>query len=425
MNAYRTLFSIMISALIIFMLAACSGGASTTSSSSTKANKEKTSTKLAQGVTDDEILIGHLGPQTGPIAVYDLVRKGIESYFNYINENGGVNGRKLKLVAYDDQYQPAKSVQLAKRLVEDDKVFAMVGNVGTAPNLAIKDYVVETGIPMVMTGTGNNVLTKSPIPNYMGSDVINNSIEVQILLDYAIEELGGKKLAISYQNDDYGKESLATIKEALKKYPGVEIVEEVSFVATDTEFSSQAQKIDQANPDTIMHFSSPGPAANLKKALYKIGFNKANFVVNSVAGDSSLFELAGKDVWEGTYSGATIPLPDFAKDDEQMKIFVERYSKDYPNDNLEGSPMLGWAAASVLVEAIKRTGEDLTWENFLKTFYTFDNWQGSIYTSVSFGEGNHYGLNSMTVTQAKNGKIIPVSKTISFDPASGDIQYTK
>lgn len=419
--------SVIISLFMVFMLTACSGGTPSTtespSSGSDKSNNEASS-ELAQGVTDDEILIGFLGPQTGPIAIYDLVRKGIDSYFKYVNENGGVNGRQLKLITYDDQYQPAKTVQLAKRLVEDDKVFAMVGNVGTAPNLAVKDYLVEKGFPMVMTGTGVNALTNPPLPNYMGSNIINYSIEGQILLHYAIEELGAKKIAISYQNDDYGKENLATIKDAIKQYPGVEIVEEVSFIATDTEFSSQAQKLEKANPDTIMHFSTPGPAANLKKALYRIGFNDANFVVASVAGgDSNIFELAGKEVWEGSYTGMTIPLPDYAKEDPQMKVFVERFSQDYPNDPLVGSPMTGWGAAEVLVEAIKRTGDDLTWDNFLKSFYTFDNWQDSIHSNVTFSEGNHYGLTSMTVTQAKDGEILPISEPITFDPATREIKF--
>lgn len=428
MGVKRKILSCVISLIMIAILGACSGGTSSSSSSTSggaKGNNEsgKSSNELAQGVTDDEILIGHLGPQTGPVAIHDGVRKGIDSYFKYVNENGGVNGRKLKLIAYDDQYQPAKTVQLAKRLVEDDKVFAMVGNVGTGPNLAVKDYLVEKGIPMVMTGTGNNGITRPPLPNYMGSDVINYSIEGQIFLHYAVEELGAKKLAISYQNDDYGKENLQTIKDALKKYPGVEIVEEVSFLPTDTEFSSQAQKINEANPDTIIHFSVPGPAANMKKALHKIGVN-ANFIVASVAGsDSNVIDLAGKEVWEGTYTGATIPLPEVAADDEQMQTFLERFKADYPKAPIDGNSQVGWGAAEVLVEAIKRTGDQLTWDNFLKSFYTFDNWQDSIYTGVTFGDGNPYGLNSMMITKVQNGKIVTISDLITFDPITKEIAF--
>ena len=277
---------------------------------------------------------------------------------------------------------------------------------------------------MVMTGTGNNAITNPPLPNYMGSNVINYSIEGQIFLHYAVEELGAKKIAISYQNDDYGKENLATIQEAVKNYPGVEIVEEVSFVPTDTEFSSQAQKLQQANPDTIIHFSIPAPAANLKKALYKIGFNSANFIVASVAGsDSNVIDLAGKDVWEGTYTGTSIPQIAVAKEDREMQIFVERFSEDYPNTPLEGNSQLGWATAEVLVEALKRTGDNLTWENFFESFYTFDNWRESIYSGVTFAEGNHYGLNSMTITQVKNGEIVSVSNLITFNPITREFNF--
>nr|WP_263326602.1 ABC transporter substrate-binding protein [Neobacillus sp. Marseille-Q6967] len=401
---------------MILVLTACGG-----EKSNSQSNKG-TDSKQAQGVTSDEILIGHIAPQTGNAAIYDLVRKGIDSYFKYVNENGGVNGRKLKLIAYDDQYQPAKTVQAAKRLVEEEKVFAMVANVGTAPNLAIKDYIIEKGIPMVLTGTGVDAFVNPPIANYMGSDIVNYGIEAQIFLDYAVNELGAKKIALSYQNDDYGKAILEVLKKSIKNYPDVKIVTEVKFLATDTEFSSQAQKLQEADPDTILHFSIPVPAANMKKALHKIGVTEPNFIVSSVgANDNNLFKLAGDEVWEGTYSAAAYPMPEMVPDDKEMQLFVERFSKDYPNDPTAGLSQVGWASAQVLVEAIKRTGDELTWKNFLDTFYTFDNWQDSIYSGVTFSKDNHFGLSSMVMTQAKNGKILPITEAISFDPATGKV----
>ena len=132
--------SILLSCMVmVFGLAAC--GSQESSSSA----KEESGDKYTQGVTENEILIGHIAPQTGPVAIYDVVRKGIQSYFDYVNENGGVNGRQLKLIAYDDQFQPAKTVQLAKRLVEDDKVFAMLADVCTPCNTAIQGLCSRSG----------------------------------------------------------------------------------------------------------------------------------------------------------------------------------------------------------------------------------------------------------------------------------------
>ncbi|WP_077212451.1 ABC transporter substrate-binding protein [Bacillus dakarensis] len=405
------------------ILAACSGEKSNSDSSSESSNN---SSGLAQGVTDDQILIGHIGPQTGPVAIYDLIRKGIESYFNYVNENGGVNGRQLKLVAYDDQYQPAKTVQLVKRLVEEDEVFAMTANVGTATSLAVKDYIDEKGIPVIFGGSGAKVFVDPPLPNQLGTDMLNYGVEAKVFLDFAVNKLGAKKIALAYQNDDFGKEGYGVLKEAIKNYPDVELVEEVNFLSSDTEFSSQAQKLKEAKPDTILNMATPAPAANLKKAMHKIGLVDVNYIVSSVgANDNNLFNLAGKDVWEGTYSGATYPMPEAAPDNEKIQLYVERFSKDFPNDPVGGVSQLGWGSAQVLVEGIKRAGDDLTWENFLKTFYTFDNWDGSIHAGVTFSEDNHYGLTSMFMTQAKDGIITPLDPQISFNPTNGEISYSE
>lgn len=427
MKINKKILGLLVGLLAIFLLSACNSEKSNSSETSTSTSKgTKNSGELAQGVTDDEILIGHLGPQTGPVAIYDLIRKGIESHFKYVNENGGINGRKLKLIAYDDQYQPAKTVQLAKRLVEEDKVFTMLGNVCTPCNASAKDYYVEKGIPIVQVSSGAKQFVNPPIPTYMGSSIMNYRVESKIFLDYAVNELGAKKIAILYQNDDYGKEGLEGVKEALDKYKGVELVAELPFLSSDTEFSGQAQKLKNANPDAILNFSTPNPAANLKKAMYKIGLKDPAYIVSSVgANDNNLFKLAGEDVWEGTYSGATFPMPEIVPDDKEMQLFVERFSKDYPNDPTAGFSQVGWATAQVMVEALKKTGDDLTWENFLKTFYTLDNWEGSIYAGVTFKEGNHYGLSTMFMTEAKNGRIEPITDPISFNPETGEVNYKK
>ncbi|HHY20467.1 MAG TPA: ABC transporter substrate-binding protein [Bacilli bacterium] len=413
--------------LLVIGLIACGGEKPTTTTvndSEKKEENKEVNKELPQGITDDEILIGHLGPQTGPTAIYDLVRKGIDAHFNYVNENGGVNGRKLKLIAYDDQYQPAKSVQLVKRLVEEDKVYALLGNIGTSNIGATKDYLVEKGIPLILMSTGAKQFVDPPIETFMGSGLMNYRVEARILLDYAINELGVKKIAISYQNDDFGKEGYEEVKLAIANYPGVEIIEEVTFLPKDTEFSSQAEKLKNAQPDAVFNFGSPSPIANLKKAMYKIGLTEPAFIVNSVgANDNNLFNLAGEDVWEGTYSGAVYPMPELVPDDKVMQLFVERFSKDYPGDSTSGFSQIGWAEAQVLVEALKRAGDNPAWDNFLETFYSFDNWDGSIYAGVTLSKENHFALTTMFITQAKDRKIQPITDPISFDPKTGEVNY--
>ncbi|MCQ4320368.1 ABC transporter substrate-binding protein [Stutzerimonas stutzeri] len=380
------------------------------------------SAQVAQGVTDNEIRVGHLGPQTGPVASYDKIRMGIESYFKYVNEQGGVHDRQLTLIAYDDQYQPGRTVQLTKRLVDEDKVFAMLGNVCTPCNVAARPRNERSGIPMVMTSSGSSQFVDPPIPNYMGSSVVNYEFEARVLTDYAVKELGAKRIAIAYQNDDYGSPLGEAAVKALKQFDDVELVQQVNFQSSDSDLSTQAQRLRQSNPDAIITFSVPAPAAQLKKALHNIGVTEPPFLVSSVGGDSeTLFDLAGEDVWNGTISTAVIPKPDQGTD-ESIELYVERFSKDFPKVPLSDWGQTGWAAAEVFVEALRRT-ETLTWEDFLNTFYTFDNWEGSMYAGVTFSESNHYGLTSMFITQAKDGAIVPISEPITFDPASGAITY--
>lgn len=380
------------------------------------------SANAPQGVTDTEILVGHIGPQTGPAAQYDLVRQAITSYFNYVNENGGVNGRTLKLIAYDDEYQPSKTVPAAKRLVEEDKVYAMVGNVCTPCNAAVKDYITQKGIPMVAVSTGASQFVNPPIRNYFGY-LMNYRMEAAIYVDYVVNKLGAKSIAVVYQNDDYGKDNWEGVKEAIQKYDGLTIAAEVTFLATDNDFSSQAQQIQQVNPDAILMFATPKPAASLRKELHKIGATDIPYIVSSVgANDTNLFNLAGEEVWNGTISSASMPMADDS-DDEKMKLYKERFTKDFPNSTYNGNAQWGWVAAQIFVEGLKRAGDDLSWDNYIKALETLDGWDGSLYPSVTYTSEFRYGLNSLFMTEARDGKIVPITGYIFYDPAIGNITY--
>lgn len=377
--------------------------------------------EFSQGVTDKEILIGHSGPQTGPLAVYDAFRKGMDAYFQYVNDNGGVEGRKLKLIAYDDQYQPSKATQNAKLLVETDKVFMIVGNMGTASLQASKDIYVNSGIPVLMAGTGISEFVNPPIKNWFGSSMMNYEVEAKILLHYAVEELGAKKVAVAYQNDDFGKSSFESLKESLSDYDGVELVAEVTYLPTDTDFSSQAKKLQEANPDTVFNFGVLGPSANLKKAIHKIGMSDVNYVVTSVSGtDVRVFDLAGKDVWDGTYSAGTrIQMDDMSN--EINKVFHEQFKKYYPNEEVTGQVHAGWGTGQIVVEALKRTNGEFTWDKLIEALETFDGWDGSVFNSITFNENNHYGLTKMYITHAKDGSIERITDLIEYNVETGEI----
>src|SRR5699024_8718208 len=283
----------------------------------------------------------------------------------------------------------------------------------------------KNNVMNVMASTGGNQFTSPPNDLYLGSSIANYRIETKVFYDFAVNELNAKRIALVYQNDDFGQEGFEATKEIRDNYDA-EIVIEVPVIASSDDFSTEAQKVKEADVDTVIMISTPNPAAKLKQEFHKIGLTDVNYIVSSVGGnDASLYDLAGEEVWEGTYSAGTIPMPDDPEfiDSEAMERYVDLFTDAYPNDNNSGFPQVGYAAAEVIVEILERAGENLTNETFREAAYTLDQWDGGIYAGVTFNEDNHYGLTSLFMTRAQGGKIEKISETIHFDPKSGDILY--
>lgn len=378
-----------------------------------------------RGVTDDEIVIGNIVAHTGPQAIYGLLADSAQVYFDYVNENGGVNGRQIKFVTLDGEYQPAKAVQQAQRIVEEDNAFLMFASDCTSCHTATEDYFASNNVMNIMSSTGGDQFTSPPNDLYFGSSIANYRIETKVFYDFAVNELDAKRIAIVYQNDDFGQEGFEATQEIRDDYDA-EVVIEVPTIASSDDFSTEAQKVRDADVDTVIMISTPNPAAKLKQEFHKIGLTDVNYIVSSVGGnDASLYQLAGEEVWEGTYSAGTIPMPDDPefKDSEAMQDYVELFGAAYPEDNNSGFPQVGYAAAEVLVEILERAGDDLTNETFKEAAYTLEQWDDGIYAGVTFDEDNHYGLTSLFITRAQSGQIEKISETIHFDPTTGNILY--
>lgn len=397
----------------LLLLTACGAGGSQGSSSSVN---------TSQGVSEKEIIVGQIGAQSGAYGVYDAVRQGLQSYFNYVNEEGGVNGKKIKLIAYDDKFEAKTTVQNAKRLEENDKVFALVGNVGTIQTMAIVPYLKQRNLPLIGVTSGSKVLFNPTNPNIFGN-VVNYTVEIDILVDYLIKEKGVKKIFVSYLNNDAGKETLDGIERALERYPDVEVVGEGPHLPTDTDFSGIAQKVKESNPDAVVMGSGPSTTANLKKELHKMGLKDVLYAASSTGGDDpNLFNLVGEDVWTGTISTTSIPTPAVSEDPD-MKTFVDQYKKDFPKSSTSGFAMWGWAMGQIFVEAAKRSGDELTRDNLKKQLETLDNWEGSLYPAITYTSDSHYGNTTIYITEAKDGNIVPITKPITYDVKEKKIKY--
>jgi len=422
----KKIYLLIISILLAAILAACgneSTSSSTSESTDSGSSGEKSELYVTRGVTEDKILIGNLSPHTGPVAINGYGRHGIEAYFNYVNENGGIHGREIELVTYDDQYQPSQTVQLAPRLIEEDEVFLVFQNQGTANSMAAKGYYESNKAVNFLVNTGAPQFTSENNPYWLGSGLIAYNIEAEILLDYAINELGAKNIAVVYQNDDFGNVGYEAVKEAIDNYDGARLVAEIPYVSGNEDFSSQVVKMRDSDPDAVLSFSLGAATASLKKTMYDMGVEVPLLVTSIGGGDTNNFELAGAEAWEGTISSTPFLNPSSAPDDEHIQAYAAQMEKDFPKIPVEGFAQYGWAASQVLVEALNRAGEDLTMENFIEAVYTLDNWEESMYAAVSFSPDNHYGVTSLYITQASNGEIKPITDEIHYDPSTGEIVY--
>ncbi len=326
------------------------------------------------GVTDTEIHIGQWSPQTGPAAPWGAVARGTDAYFKWINANGGIHGRKLVLHYFDDAYNPAKTKAGVKQLQEQTGMFAWVSGVGTAPGLAVKDYLMERKIPWVGPSTGSRHWVEPPqkylfnvYPLYLG--------DAQILTDYAINELDKKKIAIVYQDDDYGKQGLEGARYELDK-KNMKLVAEIPAAVTDTDMKPHVMRLKQSDADAVLLFVTPGIVARL------IGTGKAmrfepQWMSSTTCGDFPLMMAITKGLYEGVITasfGMGQPTGNVGEVqgienpalDLLAKYKTEVYDKFAAADERWGYTFAtGIGLAEPLVEGLKRCGPDLTQEKLV------------------------------------------------------------
>jgi len=282
--------------------------------------------KAKRGVTDEVIKIGQWGPQTGPAALWGAIARGTDAYFKMINDEGGIHGRKLEYIMRDDGYQPAKTKAVVKELVEMEGVFAFVGGVGTAPGMAVKDYLIQNKVPWISPASGSTHWAY-PATKYVFSVYPLYCDEAAILVDYAVNELKKTKIAFFYQNDDYGKAGLYGAQIALEKH-GMKLVETVSAEIMDTDLNTHALKLKESGADAVIMWVLPKHAAIMLGTAAKLGFN-TQWMVSSTLSDMTLMLNITKGLWEGIIFANFVEMPH--SENPLMKKYLaakEKYAPD-------------------------------------------------------------------------------------------------
>ena len=325
--------------------------------------------KYDPGASDTEIKIGNIMPYSGPASAYGVIGKTEEAYFKKVNAEGGINGRKINFISYDDAYSPPKTVEQARKLVESDEVLLVFNPLGTPSNTAIQKYLNTKKVPQRFVATGatkwndpkNFPWTMGWQPNYQS--------ETQIYAKYILKEKPNAKVAVLYQNDDYGKDYLKGFKDGLGAKAAAMIVIEESYEVSEPTIDSHIVKMKATGADVFINITTPKFAAQAIKKNAEIGWKPLHFLNNVSASIGSVIKPAGFENAQDIISSQYLKDPTDAqwKDDAGMKAWNEFLDKYYPEANrADASVMFGYTVAQGLVHVLKASGDNLTRENVMK-----------------------------------------------------------
>ena len=324
--------------------------------------------KYDTGATDTEIKIGNIMPYSGPASAYGVIGKTEEAYFKKINAEGGINGRKINFISYDDGYSPPKTVEQARKLVESDEVLFVFNSLGTPPNSAIHKYMNSKKVPQLFVATGATKWNDpKDFPWTMGWQP-NYQSETQIYAKYILKEKPGTKIAVLYQNDDYGKDYLKGLKDGLGDKASM-ITAEESFETTEPTVDNHIVKLKSTGADIFVNISTPKFAAQAIKKMSEIGWKPVHFLNNVSASVGSVIKPAGYENSQDIISAAYLKDASDPQwnSDPGMKEFYAFLEKDFPEGNkLDGSVVVGYGVSQTLVKILQACGDNLTRENIMK-----------------------------------------------------------
>jgi branched-chain amino acid transport system substrate-binding protein len=325
--------------------------------------------KYDVGATDTEIKIGQTMPYSGPASAYGTIGKVAAAYFDKINAEGGINGRKINFISLDDNYSPPKTVEQIRKLVEQEEVLFLFGTLGTPTNTAIHKYVNQKKIPHILLNTGATKWNDPKNFPWTMSWNLSYQPEARIYAKYLLKTKPDAKVAVLYQNDDYGKDYLKGFKDGLGDKAAKMIVAEASYEVTDPTIDSQIVTLKGSGADTLINITTPKFAAQAIRKVHDIGWKPLHFINNVSASVGAVLTPAGLDKAVGliTASSYKDPVDPQWKDDAAMKEYLAFMKKHYTSgDTADLLNVVGYAQTLVLVQVLKQCGDDLTRENLMR-----------------------------------------------------------
>jgi branched-chain amino acid transport system substrate-binding protein len=373
--------------------------------------------KYDPGATDTEIKIGHIGPYSGPASAYGQIGKTIAAYFNKVNAEGGINGRKINFISYDDGYSPPKTVEQARKLVESDEVLLIFQSLGTAPNTAIEKYMNTKKVPQLFVATGATKFgDPKEFPWTMGWQPPYQA-EAHIYAKYLLEHHPNGKIGILYQNDDYGKDYVKGLKDGLNGK--MQIVAELPYETADPTVDSQIISLKASGADIFFNVATPKFAAQAIKKAGEVGWKPVHLLNNVSQSVGSVLKPAGFDNATGILSSYYLkdPTDPQYKDDPAIKEWAAFMDKYFPDgDKTSSFTVYGYAVGETLVHVLKQCGDDLTRENVMKQAASIQNFTFGLLLpgmAVNTSPNDYFPLKQMQMERFNGERYEPFGPVMS------------
>jgi ABC-type branched-subunit amino acid transport system substrate-binding protein len=368
------------------------------------------------GVTDTEVVIGMSTPLSGPAALWGSTALGGKAYADYINDQGGIHGRKIKVILKDDGYNPARA--LANLQEMKGKIFAFNQLLGTAVVHTCRDFFPENKIPLINAYGNTRMWRDYPKDRlrYIFIAYPDYEDEAEWLTNWAVKNLGSRKLAVFYQNDDYGKLGWSGVAKAIMNLSGkAKLVAAVPYEVTERALSAHALKLRQSGADTLLIYPTATHGALILKESAKIGY-RPKVLSSFPLGDPIMFMVA-KQLWEGVYpaTAGLAGLPGFDSDADRVFNIVKKYNPKLAKTGYFG--LLGSVSMMHLVKGLELADRDLTVEKMIRAMESIKNWTPDAGGApVTYGPNRHHGVNSSQLLKAEKGKLVPLTGVIVHKP---------
>jgi branched-chain amino acid transport system substrate-binding protein len=395
------------------------------SGSNSSGNTGGKPTASAPGITATQVTVGGHFPLTGPAAPgYSEIPQAIDAYFKYVNANGGVNGRKLKMIARDDGYNPTNTVKVTKQLVLQDKVFAVLGGLGTPTHTKVVDFLNASRVPDLFVSSGCLCWGDDPSKRpYTFGWQPDYYVEGKVLGSYVASKFNGKKIAYFLQNDDFGSDGARGLDTAI---PKESVVTRQTYEPGNTDIGPQMAKIKASGAQVIVSFSIPAYTALVKLAGLKLNYNP-QVVVSNVGGDpitlTGLLKAfskgqAGQSLIDGLITDSYLPLPANSSD-SWIQLF-EKVRKQYiPKFQLDGNVEYGMAMAYTFVDALQRAGTNPTRQSILDVINGGQLKSGPGLVPFRYSKDSHAGYTGVQMGQIEKGQVQAIGKPMVADDAGG------